>query len=74
MGDFWTFLTYLNSLAGPTLMLLYPLGASFIYERFVREQLRKHGVKLMGSHPSPKKVTVLHESPPPSTQAIKSSH
>ncbi|CAL9769739.1 unnamed protein product, partial [Musa acuminata subsp. burmannicoides] len=118
MGHFWTFLTSLNSLAGPTLMLLYPLyasvcaiespsklddeqwlaywilysfltlmemvaepilswipvwhqikvafvawlvlpqfrGASFIYERFVREQLRKHGVKLMGSHPSPKKV------------------
>ncbi|XP_064941500.1 HVA22-like protein e isoform X1 [Musa acuminata AAA Group] len=136
MGHFWTFLTSLNSLAGPTLMLLYPLyasvcaiespsklddeqwlaywilysfltltemvaepilswipvwhqikvafvawlvlpqfrGASFIYERFVREQLRKHGVKLMGSHPSPKKVTVLHESPSPSTHAIKSSH
>ncbi|XP_077229608.1 protein HVA22-like [Tasmannia lanceolata] len=28
MGHFWTFLTYLNSLAGPTVMLLYPLYAS----------------------------------------------
>ncbi|KAG9445902.1 hypothetical protein H6P81_012030 [Aristolochia fimbriata] len=28
MGHFWTFLTYLHSLAGPTVTLLYPLYAS----------------------------------------------
>ncbi|WOL04395.1 HVA22-like protein e isoform X2 [Canna indica] len=31
-------------------------GASFIYERFVRDQLRRHGVRLMGTHPPPMKV------------------
>ncbi|XP_010926852.1 HVA22-like protein e [Elaeis guineensis] len=119
MGSFWTFLTHLHSLAGPTIMLLYPLyasvraiespsklddeqwlaywilysfltlmemvaepvlywvpiwyqikvvlvawlvlpqfrGASFIYERFVREQLRKYGAQIgtNGVHSSPKK-------------------
>ncbi|KAG1330951.1 HVA22-like protein e [Cocos nucifera] len=119
MGSFWTFLTHLHSLAGPTVMLLYPLyasvraiespsklddeqwlaywilysfltlmemvaepvlywipiwyqikvvlvawlvlpqfrGASFIYERFVREQLKKYGAKIgaNGVHSSPKK-------------------
>lgn len=105
MGYFWTFLTYLHSLSGPSIMLLYPLyasvqaiespsklddeqwlaywilysfltltemvaqpalkwvpiwyemkvmlvawlvlpqfrGAAFIYDKFVREQLRKYG-------------------------------
>ncbi|XP_027123836.1 HVA22-like protein e [Coffea arabica] len=28
MGRFWTFLTYVHSAAGPTVMLLYPLYAS----------------------------------------------
>ncbi|ONK72026.1 uncharacterized protein A4U43_C04F14880 [Asparagus officinalis] len=28
MGEFWNFLGHLNSLAGPTVMLLYPLYAS----------------------------------------------
>ncbi|KAJ3677055.1 hypothetical protein LUZ60_002779 [Juncus effusus] len=108
MGKTWALLTHLNSVAGPTLTLLYPLyasicaiessskvddeqwlaywilysfmtlmemvtesilywipiwypvklifvawlvlpqfrGASFIYERFVREQIRKYGLKL----------------------------
>jgi len=106
MGKLWTILTHLHSLAGPTVMLLYPLyasvqamespsklddeqwlaywilysfitlmemvlesliywipiwyelkllfiawlalpnfrGAAFIYDKFVREQLRKHGL------------------------------
>ncbi|KAK1319143.1 Protein HVA22 [Acorus calamus] len=30
MGHFWTLLTHLNSLAGPTVMLLYPLYASVV--------------------------------------------
>ncbi|ONK56152.1 uncharacterized protein A4U43_C10F4680 [Asparagus officinalis] len=108
MGHFWTLLTHLNSLAGPSIMLLYPLyasvraiespsklddeqwlaywilysfltlmemvaepilywipiwyqlkvafvawlvlpqfqGASFMYEKFVREQLKKYGAKM----------------------------
>ncbi|KAK1259156.1 Protein HVA22 [Acorus gramineus] len=28
MGHFWTFLTHLHSIAGPSVMLLYPLYAS----------------------------------------------
>ncbi|XP_039133702.1 protein HVA22-like [Dioscorea cayenensis subsp. rotundata] len=28
MGYFWTFLTYLNTISGPTITLLYPLYAS----------------------------------------------
>lgn len=111
MGKLWTILTHLHSLAGPTVMLLYPLyasvramespsklddeqwlaywilysfvtlmemllesliywipiwyelkllfiawlvlpnfrGAAFIYDKFVREQLRKHGLTAAGS-------------------------
>ncbi|EAY81013.1 hypothetical protein OsI_36196 [Oryza sativa Indica Group] len=111
MGKLWTILTHLHSLAGPTVMLLYPLyasvqamespsklddeqwlaywilysfitlvemllesliywipiwyelkllfiawlalpnfrGAAFIYNRFVREQLRKHGLAGAGA-------------------------
>lgn len=111
MGRLWTILTHLHSLAGPTVMLLYPLyasvramespsklddeqwlaywilysfvtlmemvlesliywipiwyelkllfiawlvlpnfrGAAFIYDKFVREQLRKHGLTAAGS-------------------------
>ncbi|GLT29130.1 hypothetical protein SLA2020_040160 [Shorea laevis] len=30
MGRFWTFLTHVHSLAGPAVMLLYPLYASVI--------------------------------------------
>ncbi|KAF9622295.1 hypothetical protein IFM89_031098 [Coptis chinensis] len=30
MGHFWTLLTYLHSLAGPVVMLMYPLYASVI--------------------------------------------
>ncbi|CAA7396289.1 unnamed protein product [Spirodela intermedia] len=121
MGHLWTFFTHLHSLAGPTIMLLYPLyasiraiespsklddeqwlaywilysfltlvemvaepvlywipiwyqmkvalvawlvlpqfrGASFIYERFVREQLRKYGCAAVGGHPSPKVKKVV---------------
>lgn len=39
-------------------------GASFIYERFVREQLRKYGGAAAG-HPSPK-VKKVSGRPPPS--------
>ncbi|KAF3775866.1 HVA22 protein [Nymphaea thermarum] len=119
MGHFWTFLTYVHSLAGPTVMLLYPLyasvraiespsklddeqwlaywilysfltlmemvaapilqwipiwyqakvlfiawlvlpqfrGASFIYEKFVREQLRKYCGEVGKDHPHKNKFT-----------------
>ncbi|XP_058093126.1 HVA22-like protein e [Magnolia sinica] len=116
MGHFWTFLNYIHSLSGPTVMLLYPLyasveaiespskvddeqwlaywilysfltlmemmlepllewipiwytvkvafvawlvlpqfkGASFLYERFVREQLKKYsGGRVGKAHQSP---------------------
>ncbi|XP_020246563.1 HVA22-like protein e isoform X1 [Asparagus officinalis] len=120
MGHFWEFLTYVHSLSGPCVMLLYPLyasvqaietanklddeqwlaywifysfltllemvaepiikwipiwyevkvllvawlalpqfrGAAFIYDKFVREQLRKHGFEgksASSSMPSPSK-------------------
>ncbi|XP_068667250.1 HVA22-like protein e [Aristolochia californica] len=123
MGHFWTFLTYLNSLAGPTVMLLYPLyasvraiestsklddqqwlaywilysfltltemvlepllqwipiwyqikvafvawlvlpqfrGAAFIYERFVREQLKKYDGGIGRDRRSPKVKTKFAE-------------
>ncbi|KAG8090737.1 hypothetical protein GUJ93_ZPchr0011g27941 [Zizania palustris] len=125
MGKLWTILTHLHSLAGPAVMLLYPLyasvqamesssklddeqwlaywilysfitlvemvlesviywipiwyelkllfiawlalpnfrGAAFIYDKFVREQLRKHGLVGAGAGASKKDKSSPSSSP-----------
>ncbi|KAI0507995.1 hypothetical protein KFK09_014126 [Dendrobium nobile] len=75
MAQIWTILSNLYSIAGPCVMLLYPLipiwysvklifvtwlvlpqlrGSAFIYNKFVREQLRLYGY---GGHEEDKEVT-----------------
>ncbi|KAJ1275524.1 hypothetical protein BS78_05G142400 [Paspalum vaginatum] len=130
MGNLWTILTHLHSLAGPTVMLLYPLyasvqametpsklddeqwlaywilysfitlmemvlesliywipiwyelkllfiawlvlpnfrGAAFIYNKFVREQLRKHGLTAGGSSSGASKKNDGGKSSSPSSK------